>query len=86
LSYDLISGLSFLHTHNVAHRDVKPANLVYTADYRLQIIDFDIALRVVGEDEMREGFCGSAGWTAPEVGKTYSPIRADRWSCGRVLE
>ncbi|KAH9909452.1 kinase-like domain-containing protein, partial [Fomitopsis serialis] len=87
LGHDLINGLSFLHTHGVAHRNVKPSNLVYTADYRLQIIDFDVAVYVTGEDDAVEGFCGSEGWTAPEVGDgcAYSTVRADRWACGRVL-
>jgi len=47
---------------------MKPSNVVYTADYRLQIIDFDVAMYVTGYDDAVDGFCGSKGWTAPEVG------------------
>ncbi|KAH9918838.1 uncharacterized protein B0H18DRAFT_855484, partial [Fomitopsis serialis] len=75
--------LSFLHVRGVAHHNVKPSNLVYTADYRLQIIGFDVAVYVAGEDDAVEGFCGMA----PEVGDgcAYNAVRADRWACGRVL-
>jgi serine/threonine protein kinase len=37
-------------------------------------------------------WCGTTGWMAPEIGHEdgpvclYSPIRADLWSCGRMLE
>jgi serine/threonine protein kinase len=37
-------------------------------------------------------WCGTPGWMAPEIGHQdgpkcwYSPIRADLWSCGLVLQ
>lgn len=39
------------------------------------------------------GFCDTRGWRAPEIGDReevgppplFSPVRADRWSCGKVL-
>ncbi|KAH9997138.1 hypothetical protein BJV74DRAFT_268017 [Russula compacta] len=43
---DLIKGPVFLHRHYVAHRDIKPDNLMYTDTFRLQIIDFDVATQV----------------------------------------
>jgi serine/threonine protein kinase len=52
------------------------------------MIDFDIAMQVKDEDEEVDDQCGTKHWMAPEVKKkssTYSPIKADRWSCGRVL-
>ncbi|KZT01054.1 kinase-like protein [Laetiporus sulphureus 93-53] len=91
LSRDLAKGLAFLHEHGVAHLDIKPENLVYTVSFRLQIIDFDIAVRVKDADQEINEYCGSPGWMAPEIGEEngpptmYSPIRADRWSCGRVF-
>lgn len=93
-SYDLIEGLAYLHNHGVAHLDIKPQNLVYTNHRHLQIIDLDAAVRVESEDEEIEGLRGTRGWRAPEMGDDeeevgppplFSPIRADRWSCGKVL-
>ncbi|PCH38393.1 kinase-like protein, partial [Wolfiporia cocos MD-104 SS10] len=91
LSQDLAKGLTFIHKNGIAHLDIKPANLVYTDEHRLQIIDFDIAVQVKDEDDLMCGYLGTEGWMAPEIGKKdgphplYSPIRADRWSCGRVF-
>ncbi|KAF8257687.1 kinase-like domain-containing protein, partial [Lactarius quietus] len=91
LGRGLIEGLAYLHKHNVAHRDIKPNNLVCDNNCRLQIIDFDLAIMVHDENMESDEYCGTEGWTAPEMGKQagstlmYSPIKADRWSCGRVL-
>ncbi|KAH8980622.1 kinase-like domain-containing protein, partial [Lactarius hatsudake] len=87
----LIKGLAYLHKHRIAHRDIKPDNLVCDDVFRLKIIDFDIAIEVQDENTEVDEYRGTEDWTAPEIGKEdgptpmYSPIKADRWSCGRVL-
>ncbi|THH06518.1 hypothetical protein EW145_g4040 [Phellinidium pouzarii] len=91
LSRDLARGMTFLHDRNIAHLDVKPDNLVYTSEYRLQIIDFDTSVFVESEDEEMKGYIGSEGYMAPEIESrngevSYSPIKADRFSCGRVFK
>jgi hypothetical protein len=91
LGWGLIKGLAYLHEHKVAHRDVKPHNLVCDGDFGLQIIDFDVAIEVRDENTEIDEYRGTKNWTAPEMGEEegptamYSPIKADRWSCGRVL-
>ncbi|KIY53584.1 kinase-like protein, partial [Fistulina hepatica ATCC 64428] len=88
---DLMKGLAFLHRHNVAHRDIKPDNLVYTDAFRLELIDFDVAIRVWGAGQLVEEDVGTDQYKAPEMRDGYgrpqahSPIRADRWSCGCVI-
>jgi len=83
----LIEGLAYLHRFCIAHRDIKPHNLLVDSDFCLKIIDFDIAMQVKDEDEEVADQCGTKGWIAPEIEKKvmYSPIKADRWSCGHVL-
>lgn len=93
LGWDLVNGLAHLHRLNIAHLDIKPDNLLYDDACRLQITDFDVAVRVKDEDEEIDKYVGTDGWMAPEIRKRnelgvgfyYKPIKADRWSCGKVL-
>ncbi|ORZ20387.1 kinase-like domain-containing protein [Absidia repens] len=68
----LILGLDYLHSLGVAHRDVKPENLILSGDgHTLKITDFGVA-DVFCETWQRhsrlsDGFCGSLAFIAPEV-------------------
>ncbi|KAH9963844.1 kinase-like domain-containing protein, partial [Russula dissimulans] len=83
----VIKGLAYLHQHRIAHRDIKPDNLLVDRKFCLKIIDFDLAMRVEGSDEEVDDQCGHEKWMAPEVKwkLRHSPIKADRWACGRII-
>ena len=51
---------------------------------RVTLIDFDLAVR---DQTWLDGFSGTDGWAAPEVGKVarYNAMQADVWSAGKVL-
>ncbi len=89
-SRQLIEGVVFLHRRCIAHLDIKPQNIVALRN-QLFIIDFDISVRVNGPDALIDHWYRTPRWMAPEIGRQdglrclYSPIRADLWSCGRML-
>lgn len=43
LSWQLIQGLCFLHSHRILHRDLKPQNLLIDSQGKLKIADFGLA-------------------------------------------
>jgi serine/threonine protein kinase len=86
----VIAGLAHLHGLYIAHRDVKPENVVIDSSFVAKIIDFDLALELGDIDEEVDDYCGTDDWVAPEIEEeggrpSYSPIRADQWACGKVV-
>ncbi|KAL8196014.1 hypothetical protein R6Q57_025014 [Mikania cordata] len=84
----LVSALHFCHQNGVAHRDLKPQNLLLDAQGGLKISDFGLsALPESQKDGMLHTACGTPAFTAPEIirGKGYDGAKADAWSCGIIL-
>lgn len=81
----LVRALEHLHQQGIIHCDVKPQNLMVSRDFtRLQLIDFNIALRQKeGHDLMP--LCSQA-YAAPEVLQGHSPTQvSDVWGAGLCL-
>ncbi|KAK9058991.1 hypothetical protein SSX86_021609 [Deinandra increscens subsp. villosa] len=84
----LVSALHFCHQNGVAHRDLKPQNLLLDKKGNLKISDFGLsALPESHRDGMLHTACGTPAFTAPEIvrGKGYDGAKADAWSCGVIL-
>ncbi|KDR72618.1 hypothetical protein GALMADRAFT_756816 [Galerina marginata CBS 339.88] len=86
----LFEAVKFMHDNCVAHMDLKPSNLLIPSEYgTLTVIDFGVSVRVKTPGQLfkSKGRVGTEGYIAPEVGRTkFSPIRADLWSTGEVVE
>ncbi|KPJ01853.1 Testis-specific serine/threonine-protein kinase 1 [Papilio xuthus] len=85
----ILSGMQYIHSMNVAHRDLKCENILITANYNVKITDFGFARNVRQRDRdiLSETYCGSLSYAAPEVlkGVPYLPKMADMWSIGIIL-
>jgi eukaryotic-like serine/threonine-protein kinase len=63
----IASALSHLHAHGLVHLDVKPQNLLVTADGTVKLIDFGLAQAAGGRQESIGGSTfGTAAYLAPE--------------------
>ncbi|KAH1219014.1 Serine/threonine-protein kinase GRIK1 [Glycine max] len=63
---DIVSGLTYLHAHNIVHGDIKPDNLLITHHGTVKIGDFSVSQAFEdGNDELRRS-PGTPVFTAPE--------------------
>ncbi|RFU35908.1 hypothetical protein B7463_g448, partial [Scytalidium lignicola] len=87
---DLILGIEYLHAQGVAHRDIKPDNLLLTEDDVLKIVDFGVSEMFEKQSDMRTAkSAGSPAFLPPELCVArhgdISGRAADIWSMGVSL-
>lgn len=86
----LMDAIAHCHSRGVAHRDIKPDNILFSSsdnddDRRLKVADFGSA-GFFGEGRGMEGLVGTPYYVAPEVvaGRVYGE-KVDVWSAGVIL-
>ncbi len=96
-SQQLLAGLSYLHTQDIVHRDLKLENLMLSKPGNItagvKIVDFGLA-RIHGPFDEND-ICGTPMYVAPEVLGTPGPngtkgakavtIAVDMWAAGVIL-
>ncbi|EGO20946.1 hypothetical protein SERLADRAFT_335944, partial [Serpula lacrymans var. lacrymans S7.9] len=86
----IISGVDYLHSLGLAHRDLKLDNCVMTSSNVVKLIDFGTAtvFHYPGSSPtLATGVVGSDPYLAPEVltQKEYDPRKTDVWSVGIIF-
>ncbi|CAL1132428.1 unnamed protein product [Cladocopium goreaui] len=89
VSYDVASGLNFLHLCGLMHRDVKPSNILLDDSGRAKLCDFGF-VRYVSCASSAKAFTEYVGmrwYRAPELllGSTSYNQNIDVWSFGCVV-
>lgn len=84
LMYQLLQGLSFLHSQYLIHRDVKSSNILLSKSGQLKIADF--GLSKIQSEYMTNQVC-TLWYRAPELllGENQYDNRIDTWSVGCIL-
>lgn len=95
----ILAGLSYLHSCDIIHRDIKGANILVDNKGGVKISDFGISKRVEASHVLgsrasggggghihRPSLQGSVYWMAPEVVRqTAHTKKADIWSLGCLV-
>jgi len=80
----IITGLEYLHSHGIIHRDIKGANILVDNTGLVKLADFGASKRIENIVTMESGFKSVKGtpyWMAPEVIRQEGHGRqADIWS------
>jgi len=82
----VLDGLAAAHASGIVHRDVKPENVLLTADGRLKVADFGLARAQAAAGHTRAGLLiGTVAYLPPEqvTGEATGP-RSDVYSAGVV--
>lgn len=78
----LLYGLRVIHNNNIAHRDIKTANVICDKDLNIYYIDFGLSCSL--EAKKRKDLmcmkkkCGTLRYMAPELTEDYNNIKINR--------
>ncbi|HYB89363.1 MAG TPA: PASTA domain-containing protein [Streptosporangiaceae bacterium] len=83
----VLAGLAAAHEAGIAHRDVKPENVLLTEPGMVKVADFGLARLLAGASQTRTGvIIGTAAYLAPEqVAGAGADVRTDVYAAGVML-
>nr|CDJ98478.1 Serine threonine protein kinase-related domain containing protein [Haemonchus contortus] len=86
----LMRGVDFLHNIGIAHRDLKPDNLIINSNGLLKITDFGMATKIefthTNQEIPLDRMCGTRDYMSPQMfKKKYLGTKNDVWSSGVIL-
>lgn len=87
IARQIVDAVKFLHDQGIAHRDLKPQNLLCSGSdpTNIRIADFGLS-KVFNDKTMMRTCCGSPEYVAPEILLCMDYDKAvDMWSIGIII-
>lgn len=83
---EMIDAIFYLHSHDIAHSDIKPENVLLTNDHHILFIDFGFAKLMKSKKAYKAK--GTPFYAAPELrnhDEGFDAFKADIWALGMTL-
>ena len=81
---EILSGLAYLHSKKIIHRDIKSENIMLDSNFNIKLCDFGFASFNIGKFKT---FFGTSGYASPEMcnKQPYYGISNDIFSLGITI-
>ncbi|XP_006876163.1 PREDICTED: serine/threonine-protein kinase PLK4 isoform X2 [Chrysochloris asiatica] len=81
--HQIITGMLYLHSHGILHRDLTLSNLLLTRNMNVKIADFGLATQLKMPHEKHYTLCGTPNYISPEIAtRSAHGLESDVWSLG----
>lgn len=86
ISFQIIKGVQYLHSHNFIHRDLKPQNILVTKD-GIKLTDFSLVKKLNDQKEILSPFAATLWYRPPEIllGCRKYGFGVDTWGVGCII-
>ncbi|XP_036778845.2 serine/threonine-protein kinase PLK4 [Manis pentadactyla] len=81
--HQITTGMLYLHSHGILHRDLTLSNLLLTRNMNIKIADFGLATQLKMPHEKHYTLCGTPNYISPEIAtRSAHGLESDVWSLG----
>lgn len=81
--HQTVTGMLYLHSHGILHRDLTLSNLLLTSNMNIKIADFGLATQLRMPNEKHFTMCGTPNYISPEIAtRSAHGLESDVWSLG----